>query len=389
MTAALLPPNATPFEAALAECLGGRFDRLAPPTRDAASVVRDPRFATFPGNYLRGWTRTGIPGGDAVVAQPGGKIVRQTVDAVTSTWLAIHSRSSAWSVVRLDQPGWVCEVEAAVIGGSLSGAGVQLTFYRDGGLQQITVSMPLDRMERSGTGLRTFSGLLRRPNHPEGYGGWDALLALGTNIAVFSGPGGATLSPMAAKTLEWHGVWLRPATPAEMAAGRPLPAPDLSLDPARIRGLWSAERCPAPLLPWLAWALSVDTWSEGWTEETKRRVVAGSIALHRAKGSRASVERAIAAIGLGDVTVAEGVGSLFYGATSTHDGSEHYGETSHWAEYRVIAQRPISNAQADEVRAALRAVAPVRCHLAELRFTEALLYDDTARYDGGYNHGVA
>lgn len=31
-----------------------------------------------------------------------------------------------------------------------------------------------------------------------------------------------------------------------------------------LRDLWSAENCPEALLPWLAWALSVDQWSADW-----------------------------------------------------------------------------------------------------------------------------
>lgn len=48
--------------------------------------------------------------------------------------------------------------------------------------------------------------------------------------------------------------------------------------------------CPVELLPWLAWGLSVDTWDADWTEADKRAAVAGSIELHRRKGTRMSVE---------------------------------------------------------------------------------------------------
>lgn len=48
--------------------------------------------------------------------------------------------------------------------------------------------------------------------------------------------------------------------------------------------------CPADLLPWLAWGLSVDTWDADWSEADKRAAIAGSIELHRRKGTRMSVE---------------------------------------------------------------------------------------------------
>lgn len=52
--------------------------------------------------------------------------------------------------------------------------------------------------------------------------------------------------------------------------------------------------CPAELLPWLAWGLSVDMWDADWSEQDKRAAVAGSIALHRIKGTRHSVETVVA-----------------------------------------------------------------------------------------------
>ncbi|MGW8136850.1 phage tail protein I [Sphingomonas zeae] len=56
---------------------------------------------------------------------------------------------------------------------------------------------------------------------------------------------------------------------------------DTLLDPARIAARW---------LPWLAWGLSVDAWDSAWSDATKRQAVAESIALHRMKGTRASVD---------------------------------------------------------------------------------------------------
>lgn len=52
--------------------------------------------------------------------------------------------------------------------------------------------------------------------------------------------------------------------------------------------------CPAALLPWLAWGLSVDTWDTDWSEADKRAAVAGSIELHRRKGTPKSVEIVLA-----------------------------------------------------------------------------------------------
>ncbi len=52
--------------------------------------------------------------------------------------------------------------------------------------------------------------------------------------------------------------------------------------------------CPAELLPWLAYGLSVDTWDADWSEAAKRDAVASSIEMHRRKGTRLSVESVLA-----------------------------------------------------------------------------------------------
>jgi len=156
-----------------------------------------------------------------------------------------------------------------------------------------------------------------------------------------------------------------------------------------VRDLWSPERCPAALLPWLAWALSVDVWDAGWPEVVKREVIAESLDVHRIKGSRRSVERAIAAMGLGDVTIVEGFGANRYNGAQLYDGSQTYGQEGNWAEYRVFVSQLISNRQADAIRASLALTAPARSHLVELNFVEApLLYDGAGDYDGAFNHGV-
>lgn len=67
-----------------------------------------------------------------------------------------------------------------------------------------------------------------------------------------------------------------------------VPAPIETLaDPATIKAGW---------LPWLAYGLSVDFWDTAWSEAAKRRAVAESIAQHKIKGTRASVEHVLARI---------------------------------------------------------------------------------------------
>jgi len=69
--------------------------------------------------------------------------------------------------------------------------------------------------------------------------------------------------------------------------------------PVRVRQMWSPDDCPAALLPWLAWAMSVDSWENTWTEQQKRDTIKASFYVHRRKGTVAAVRAAIAALGLG------------------------------------------------------------------------------------------
>lgn len=64
-----------------------------------------------------------------------------------------------------------------------------------------------------------------------------------------------------------------------------------------IRTLWTPTDCPVDLLPYLAWALSVDRWDKDWPAERKIAVIQRSYWLHRRKGTRAAVRRAIEDMG--------------------------------------------------------------------------------------------
>lgn len=63
--------------------------------------------------------------------------------------------------------------------------------------------------------------------------------------------------------------------------------------PVPIRSLWNPQTCPAALLPWLAWAMSVDDWDATWTEQQKRDVIAASVEVHRHKGTIGALKAAL------------------------------------------------------------------------------------------------
>jgi phage tail P2-like protein len=67
--------------------------------------------------------------------------------------------------------------------------------------------------------------------------------------------------------------------------------------PTPTRQLWNPQTCPAALLPWLAWAFSVDDWNTEWSEQQKRDVIAASFTVHRSKGTIGAVKASLAALG--------------------------------------------------------------------------------------------
>ncbi|EIW0149354.1 phage tail protein I [Klebsiella pneumoniae] len=71
-----------------------------------------------------------------------------------------------------------------------------------------------------------------------------------------------------------------------------------------IRTLWTPTACPVDLLPYLAWALSVDRWDKSWPAEKKIASIQRSYWLHRRKGTSGAVRRVIEDMGF-SATLAE------------------------------------------------------------------------------------
>ncbi|HFE2971607.1 MULTISPECIES: phage tail protein I [Klebsiella] len=71
----------------------------------------------------------------------------------------------------------------------------------------------------------------------------------------------------------------------------------LSAITVALRMLWTPTACPVDLLPYLAWALSVDRWDKDWPAERKIAAIQKSYWLHRRKGTRAAVRRVIEDMG--------------------------------------------------------------------------------------------
>lgn len=67
----------------------------------------------------------------------------------------------------------------------------------------------------------------------------------------------------------------------------------LSDVPVPIRSLWDPATCPASLLPFLAWGVSIDLWDSQWSEAEKRAAIARAIEDQRRKGTPASLRSVI------------------------------------------------------------------------------------------------
>lgn len=68
-------------------------------------------------------------------------------------------------------------------------------------------------------------------------------------------------------------------------------------NPIIIAELINPERCPVALLPYLAWAFSVDNWEESWSESLKRHVIKQAFFVHKYKGTISAVKRVIEPVG--------------------------------------------------------------------------------------------
>lgn len=85
------------------------------------------------------------------------------------------------------------------------------------------------------------------------------------------------------------------ATPQERALSEATAR--LSDVPLLVRESWNPDTCPTELLPWLAWAFSVDEWDTTWTEQEKRDVIKASLDVHKHKGTIGAIDRALKPLG--------------------------------------------------------------------------------------------
>ncbi|KJC17445.1 phage tail protein I [Pseudomonas aeruginosa] len=67
--------------------------------------------------------------------------------------------------------------------------------------------------------------------------------------------------------------------------------------PVSLRQLWNPDTCPVELLPYLAWAFSVDRWSQVWPESAKRAAIRAAYFIHAHKGTIGALRRVVEPLG--------------------------------------------------------------------------------------------
>jgi phage tail P2-like protein len=67
--------------------------------------------------------------------------------------------------------------------------------------------------------------------------------------------------------------------------------------PVDVKSVWNPDTCPADMLPWLAWAMSIDNWKPYWPESVKRTHLKRVADIHRHKGTVSAVRNAVESFG--------------------------------------------------------------------------------------------
>lgn len=93
----------------------------------------------------------------------------------------------------------------------------------------------------------------------------------------------------------YHSLMPANSTALERAAAEALA--NIERVPVPLRQLWNPDTCPVELLPYLAWAFSVDRWDSNWPETTKRKAIDGAFFIHAHKGTIGALRRVVEPLG--------------------------------------------------------------------------------------------
>lgn len=157
--------------------------------------------------------------------------------------------------------------------------------------------------------------------------------------------------------------------------------------PAVVPTLWNAASCPPGVLPFLAWALSVDEWDHHWSIEKKRAVIAAARAIHQKKGTPLATRTALAALNQPDAEITERSDYIRCDGSVICDGDHTCG--GDWATYRVRLLRAMTIGDAYLTKRTLAAVGRNAVHLQAIDFSAAAFRcDGTIVCNGDYSCGA-
>ncbi|NNA66218.1 phage tail protein I [Pseudomonas gessardii] len=140
------------------------------------------------------------------------------------------------------------------------------------------------------------------------------------------------------------------STPLERQAAQALA--QIQCVPIPLRQLCNPNTCPVAVLPYLAWAFSVDRWDSNWSEATKRAAIRSSRYIHAHKGTIGALRRVVEPLGyLIEVvewwqTVPEGVPGTFalkVGVLDTGITEEMYEELTWLIDDAKPLTRPLTS----------------------------------------------
>ena len=167
-----------------------------------------------------------------------------------------------------------------------------------------------------------------------------------------------------------------------------------NLDPQILVDVTDPDLCPVEVLPFLAWAYSVDEWPEGATEAEKRTIIKASVGIHRRKGTLQAIKDILEAAGYGTATIHIGEDLNRYSGSVSHDGSITYGNHGNWALWSITIENsdPLPS---DALISMLIQTAPARCKLVSVgyqklffRYNRAFSYDGTRQYQRTYTEAA-
>lgn len=178
------------------------------------------------------------------------------------------------------------------------------------------------------------------------------------------------------------------STPLERALDQTAAA-RLAALPSVVASLWNADTCPSALLPYLAWAMSVDEWNDGWGVDKKRAVIKESRHIHQHKGTLSAIKRALAALGQPGATVIERANYIRHNGLYLRDGTHNRQGAGGWPTYRVILTQPVTIDMAQQIKRLLASVQRNCITLTAIDYKQAAVrHNGAAIRDGAYTRGV-